>query len=125
MTLGETGAVGAEHEREVGVARDAQAQRARQQDLARRAGEQVIAAEHLADALRVVVDHHGEMVGGTLGGPVAPPQHEVIDDPAAGTGQRILETDVLRLRGESPGHRAPAAARAARSRRESERQVPG
>ena len=69
-------AVGGQHQRRVQVARRRQAERALQQDLARRVVGQVLAAHDVGDALRGVVDHHRQLVGPQA---VGAPQHEVAD----------------------------------------------
>ena len=69
-------AVVRQHQRRVQVARRRQAQRALQQDLARRVVGQVRAAHDVSDALRRVVDDHGQLVGPQ---PVGALQHEVAD----------------------------------------------
>ena len=76
VALGEAGAVGAEHERHVGVGRHRQAEQPRDEHLARRRVEQVVAPHDLLDALVGVVDHDGHVVGADA---VVAAQHEVVD----------------------------------------------
>jgi cobalamin biosynthesis protein CbiG len=93
-----------------------------QQDLARRVVGQVLAAHHVGDALRRVVDHHRQLVGGLA---VGAAQHEVAD----------LVRHVLLLRPEPAvapvdRHRLPSlvAAQPPGARRlaaQAARQVPG
>ena len=58
------------------IARRGQAERALQQDLARRGIEQVGAAHDVGDALRGIVDHHGQLVGPET---VGAREHEIAD----------------------------------------------
>ena len=50
--------------------------------------QQVVSAHHLIDALRRVVDHHGEVVGGNT---VAATDHEVIDDAGEVAVQQVVD----------------------------------
>ena len=63
VALGQPPAVGVQHQRHVAVARLVQAQQPRDQQLARRGVQQVVAAHHLADRLVGVVDDHRQVVG--------------------------------------------------------------
>ena len=69
-------AVGIEHQRQVRITRRRQAERALQQDLARRGIEQVGAADDIGDPLRGIIDHDRQLVGPVA---VRAAQHEVAD----------------------------------------------
>ena len=64
MALAELAAVGAQHHGVVCEARRAAAQRREQQQLPRRVGEMVVAADDVRDAHVAVVDDRGEVVAG-------------------------------------------------------------
>ncbi|SKW99425.1 Uncharacterised protein [Mycobacteroides abscessus subsp. massiliense] len=59
----------------MGVRRHRVAQQRTKVGLAGRGGQQIIAAHHLVDALRVIVDHHRDVVGDHT---VAAAHHEII-----------------------------------------------
>ncbi len=68
VPLAELAALGAEHHGVVGEGGDRRAEGPEQQQLARRVGEVVVAADDVRDAHVAVVDHRGEVVaGGAVG----------------------------------------------------------
>ena len=75
VPLGQPLPVLVEGQRHVCVLDRRQADQRRQVRLPRRRGEQVVAADHLVDILRVVVHHHREVVGGH---PVVAAQYQVV-----------------------------------------------
>ncbi len=60
----------------MGIGRCRIAQQRGQIGLPRSGGQQVFAAHHLVDALRVVIDHYRDVVGGDA---IAAPYHEIVD----------------------------------------------
>ena len=66
-----------EHERDVGVLRNGQPEQRCQVGLPGTRRQQVVAANHLIDALSGVVDHHREVVGRSA---VTAAQHHVVHD---------------------------------------------
>ena len=62
LALAHLGAVGVEDQRQVAEHRLLEAQRLEQQDVLGRVADVVLAADHVADGHRGVVDHHGEVV---------------------------------------------------------------
>ena len=76
VTLGETGAVGAEHQRHVGKRGYWEPQQLGETDLARGAGREVVPAYDLGDSLDSVVHHHGEVLRGD---PVVAAEHHIVD----------------------------------------------
>ena len=74
VVLGELDASLFDDDRDMGVVRCGVAEAAQQVELPRRVVEQVGTPDHGVDAHRVVVDHHGELVGGEA---VSPPYDEV------------------------------------------------
>ena len=97
-------AVGSHHEWHVGVARRGQPEQLAEVDLARRRGQQIVAPHDFGDALRGIVDHHGEVVRGHA---VVAAQHDVIDRGGARTGHRILERDLVAIGEEAQRGAAP------------------
>ena len=88
VALGQPLAVGAEHERHVGVAGGGEAEPRAEPQLARRGVQEVGAAHDLAHALLGVVDDDGQVVGER---PVVAAHHEVVDDALHGPGDAVLE----------------------------------
>ena len=88
VPLGQPRSVLVEHQRDVRVRRLRIAQQPRQVGLPRRRRQQVVTAHHLVDALRGVVDHHGEVVGRDA---VAATDHEVVDDAGVLTVQHVVD----------------------------------
>ncbi len=131
VALGELGAVGAEHRRQVRVDGRLGAERADDVDLPRRVVDVVVAADHVRDAHVDVVDDDAEVVGRRA---VAARDDEVVElgvgdldaaldlvVPGDGARERILEADHRRDAGGGvlPGLRFSAASgrRSAASRR--------
>ena len=103
VALGEPRAVRAEHERHVGVRRLGKAERPREEELARRGVEQVVAAHDLLDALGGVVDHDREVVGDR---PVVAAHHEVVDHALDVAVQAVGEADALAVGAYPQGRRS-------------------
>ena len=85
MPLGESPAVGADDERDVGERAAEQAERPVQQQLPRRRGDEVVAANDVGDAVGRVIDDDGELVGRRA---VRLPDDEVAADLVAGQADR-------------------------------------
>ena len=114
VTLGETLAVGPEHQRHVQVLGRRQAEEPLEQHLARRRRQQVVAAHHLGHPLRGIVDDHRQVVGRHT---VAPLQHDVVDRSTVDASDQIDDLDLLVLgaqpqRGRSPDRLARRPLRA-------------
>ena len=89
VLLAELFTVGTQHQRRVQIARCGQPEGRLQLNLPRRVVGQVLAAHHVADALRGIVHHHGQLVGPQ---PVGTAQGKVAD----------LLLHILRLRAQAP-----------------------
>ena len=99
MPLSQLGPVRGENHRQVGKARGGPAQGLVEADVARRAGQPVVAAHHMTDTHVVVVDNVGQVVGGKA---VGAQHHEVVDQPVF---ERDLAVDhVLERGGALPWH---------------------
>ena len=109
MALGEAGAVGAEDERDVRPGRALEAEQVAEQRLAGGRGEQVVAADDLADALVGVVDDHREVVGE---GAVAAAQDEVVDRVGALPVQAVGDRHPRAARRAAAARTAPPPRRA-------------
>jgi hypothetical protein len=106
VALGQPRAVLAEHERHVGVGQRPRPEQPPEEDLAGRALGEIGPADDLLDALGVVVDDHGEVVGG---GPVVAPDDQVVDDLLDRPEQAVDEVDPRGAGAQPQGRRAPFA----------------
>ncbi len=88
MALGQSGTIGGEHERYMGVARDRQTEQPVQFDLPWCRGQQIVAADHFGDALGGIVDDHGEVVRGH---PVVALQHDIVGTSGLRTTDPVVE----------------------------------
>jgi hypothetical protein len=106
VPLGESLAVLAHHQRDVGKPRHREPQRPEEQHLARRGRKQVVPANHLGDPHGRVVDRDGELVGGHA---VGPGHHEIPhrrrDVERARTVKSVVEGDRPLRNPEPPGRR--------------------
>ena len=115
MALGEAAAVLRDDERDVDVARPREAERGLERNLAVRRVDEVVAAQHLRDAHRGVVDRARELVSGAVGvaceGEVAELAGEV---ELAAAEEGVIEGGDARRSTEAPDGQAPRRKRGAR-----------